>query len=154
MYFATLERVKTLNKLKSGEHDSHLRQLITSVSKQIETFMSIKPEGKERAHLFDVHEVIDFFVKAFPLHSITSVINDFDRTFVNTIVPTSDFTFEPEIGLLTIDRFILIPGRRTLQVIYVVGFAFAIDYYITRQYTSPVVLYVNDIRRLVLNDHQ
>lgn len=140
MDFTTVERVKSLNGLKTNEHDALLRQLITSVSKQIETYMSILPEVKERIQFFDVGSSCDFFVKSYPLHSVTEVINDWDRLFTGSAIDSTDYTFYPDelSGLISIDKYILTTGRRTLKITYVGGFAFKSEYYIARQDDPPV----------------
>ena len=118
------ERIEGLRGTANTQ-DLPLLRLITAYSARAERYLNRHFTSQARTETVDVqHAQIDFSVKGAPITSITDLRNDSERTFgTDTIVNSTDYTHEPDSGIITVDRSALFIGTRTLQINYVGGMA-------------------------------
>ena len=120
----TLARVKTLLDITDTAHDALLSLMVTSVSKRIEAYIDrpLMLEARtEEYHAAPRTNVL--FLKAAPVASITSVINDSLWNFAaGTTVDSDLYHVDVESGRLYL-QFDLASHRNAVQVIYTAGFA-------------------------------
>ena len=121
----TTDRVKTLfgstPGVSSNARDLQIESLIKQVSRQIQRYIGVDFELKDRTEVFDVAPGQQVFrLGSYPVVSIASVINDYDRLFTGTALDSSYYTASAR-GILVIDRYDLVPGSGVLVVQYNAG---------------------------------
>lgn len=141
MDITTLDRVKTFlpgraSDLTSTDLDAVLNQFISGVSTQIEQYLDLKFEVKERTRFWDVEHPKRgrFFIDTRPLHSVTELFNDYDGEFdaSTQLTESDDFRLDQARGYIIIDDYLLEVGYHVLKAVYVAGFAFGRDHYVDR----------------------
>lgn len=126
MDLTTTARVKTLGSITSSDQDALLGVLVTAVSARIERYLGRHAEETSRTEYYDVEPGQHvFFLRGYPIASVTSVKNDEDWDFANTDEITStEFTIigSDHTGRLVIDDAVTpIAGKNALQVVYTGG---------------------------------
>lgn len=130
MDLSTLDRVKThMNaggqKITKADAESLLSELITSYSAAFESYLNRLVETTVRTLQITVHPgQTTFELPAYPVTTLTSVKNTWDRDFASaTAIDSDDYYCDTETGILYIDRYGLIPGPGVMQVVYTGGMA-------------------------------
>lgn len=127
MDLCTLERVKDSLGKSLDTEDVPIVNLIAEVSHEIEQYLDrvIQNTGSDRTEVHDVKKgQFKFLVDAFPIVTVTSVKNAWDRDFGSaTALDSSNYYVDKEGGSINIDRVGLTTGAGTLQVIYQGGMA-------------------------------
>lgn len=128
----TLTRVKTILQLGSEtKYDTFLADAIKAISKRFEQYMARGITQGSRTEYFDVFEGRRVFgLVGYPVASVSSVRNDDLHAFpASTELSTDVYTpstvnqSTSQDGLLFVDRTELVPGPRSLKVVYVGGMA-------------------------------
>lgn len=126
MSLATLAAVKAFKNLDTDEHDAELLRLLDVVTAFIETHCH---RTFREATVTEYHSPLAgaarLFLKRPPITSITSVHDDPDRIYGSgTLVPAAQYVLEdPGAGLVAFDKHTLAGGLKSVQVVYVGGFA-------------------------------
>lgn len=108
----------------SVDRDTWIGVAITAWSKRFEREARIEAEQKERTEVFSVEpsSLPRVRLSAYPVASISSVKNTWDRDFASaTAFASTAYDIDTENGVLTIDRAGVTPGHRVLQVVYTGG---------------------------------
>lgn len=129
MDLTTLARVKRFagytNPDAANDDDTLISQIITGVSRQIESYLDRYAEAVARTVYFDCENVQrHFYLKAFPVSAVTTFKNDILRTFAaGTELDTGVYAVYGSVGRITVDRYELQGGARAVQVVYTGGMA-------------------------------
>lgn len=124
----TLQDVKTrVGKATTDTKDDEaIRQVIPAVSASIEDFIDRYVENTTHVEVFNVESRQRvFFLKGYPVSSITTVHNDLDRLFsTSTVVDSDEYTCNLDDGILYFEPgYPALTGWRVLQVTYAGGIA-------------------------------
>jgi len=126
MDLVSIELVKAILGPGVGtQGDQALLEIITIVSGQIESYLDRKAQVITYTEQLNVEDgQWKFFLKAYPITSITSVHNDYDRVFASgSLIDATDYYIDLVSGCLTIDKTSLVCGAGMLKVVYVGGMA-------------------------------
>lgn len=126
MNLTTLSRAKALAGISTTSDDTTLNRLIVEWSQKAETEMQRKVQIMKRTEYFTVRDTRYFHLDAWPIVSITSIKNDWERDWTNSAaVDTSCYTYESDNGVLILDteQWAFDAGLNALQVIYTGGMA-------------------------------
>lgn len=133
MNLTTPERVKLI--LAEGvdaKAEALIVKLIESVSAWAEKYMRRTVASGTVTEYFDVKfPRTSVQLKAYPITSITTVHNSYDRTYDSTtLVDSDDYVVDPNTGILSFD-YSLSTGVRALKVVYVGGMASTVDAFVS-----------------------
>lgn len=106
--------------------DSLITSVIARVSRAAEEFMDRETESTSRTVYPDVRQVgqRQFWLRGFPVGSVTSVHYDLERSFgTETLIDSGEYWTEEGTGLLEMDYGLEGRGRGVLRVIYTGGMA-------------------------------
>lgn len=126
MDLTSIEDVKALLGPNFGtQGDQSLIEIISIVSGQIETYLDRKITTGTYIEQLDVKPLQwKFYLKAYPIVSVTSIYNDYDRVFdSSSLVEAADYYVDLERGAVAIDRTILTSGNGVLKITYSGGMA-------------------------------
>ena len=123
----TLARVKAMldPSYTATDLDALIGSLISAVSAAAEKEMDREALTNTYTEFFSPQPFQRKFpLAAFPVVSIVSVKEDFDRGFGSGIaaLDDTDFTVD-DYGILTVDNYLMSPGNRTMRVVYSGGMA-------------------------------
>lgn len=106
-------------------YDTLLGTLITAVSGQAERLMNRGALATSRTELFDVKRYqTEFHLYAPTVTATTSVKLDLDRDFgASTALDSDTYYVDPATGILYLDVYPSVYGRKCLQVVYTGGMA-------------------------------
>lgn len=126
LYMTDLPMVRDILCLEEFDtkFDSAISRLIAAVSAQAEVAMNRKAlVVSGDIEYFDVYPGnCRFLLPRYPVTSVASVYNDWDRTFgSSTLIDSGDYDIEEASGILTIDKVGLTPGAGALKVTYTGG---------------------------------
>ncbi len=122
--FTTTARVKAYaTDFTTSDHDALIATLISGVSRLFEKYMGREALTTSRTEYFDVdsQEQSRFYLKAYPVASVTSVKNEPDHEFATATSLDSDdydFSASDDAGQLTIRGVRMLTGPRALQIVY------------------------------------
>lgn len=121
---SSIERVKRFLCLDTTTDPKNIRvmkQYLSAVSAQVEAYLNQSFELKSRSEFFNIRRLeTEFWVKAIPVASITTIRHDFDGLFTGTEQELTDFYIGRGARSVVLD-FPETPGKRVLQVTYVGG---------------------------------
>lgn len=128
MDLTTTARVKTLGSITTSDQDALIGVLVTAVSARIERYLGRHVESTSRTEYYDVEAGQHvFYLRGYPISSVTSVKNDEDWDFDNIDeIASSEFTTVGSdfTGRLVVDEAVTpIAGKQALQVVYTGGMA-------------------------------
>lgn len=126
MDLVTIEDVRSLLGPNFGvQGDQALLELISSVSGEVETWLDRKVFTTTYTEQLDIrYGEWKFYLRAYPVTSVTSVHNDYDRVFpASTLISTTDYYVDLANGVLNLDRATLSTGVGVLKIVYVGGMA-------------------------------
>lgn len=123
----TTARVKSMldPSYTATDLDALIAVLITAVSAAAEKEMDREALTNTYTEFFSPQPFqTKFPLAAFPVVSVVSVKEDFDRGFGSGIaaLDDTDFTID-DLGILTVDNYRMAPGNRTMRVVYSGGMA-------------------------------
>lgn len=136
MKLCTVEDVKRFLDMKAGETrwDSMLdTDVIPGVSRQIEKHLrrSLEDTGVAAAEVFSLidSKATVIALDRYPVTSITSVWEDSDEDWVDDTLleAATDYTHDPDMGLLYRKTSYWLRGLRTVRVLYRGGYTVAAD---------------------------
>ncbi len=156
MDLTTIDRVKRqLRNVASVEDDEQLAELITSVSRRMETYMGREAYREERTEYFAAREGQSVYrLKALPLLEVAAVYYDQDGDFPEDSILTegSDYAISEECGQILLRFSPTFAAPRALKVVYTGGLAEDVQELVDEGYADLVqaatTQVVNDFRRL------
>lgn len=121
----TLTRAKAACVVGSTtDHDDRIRQLITSVSAMIETYLGRHIEEKSRTGIYDVEPGQQLiFLRGYPVKTVTSYKEDISREFSGSAIDSSNYYTDAGRGAIDFDKYALLWGPGVFQAVYVGGMA-------------------------------
>jgi len=107
---------------KGTDDDAHIGYLVRFWSKRAERFMDRDATTATYTEYFDVEPgQWQFSLKAYPVNSMASVINDPSWAYTTGTVGTASKTYDPATGMLSLQYYPPAPGVRALKVTYAGG---------------------------------
>lgn len=120
MDLTTLQHVRQLMDADAPNEDGVLQTLLTAISRKAENWMGREVETKPRTEVFSPDNLQRKFpLKAWPT-TVATVIEDWQRTFTGDPIDPLYYTVD-DFGILTLDRWQVTEGTRTLQVVHTGG---------------------------------
>jgi len=118
----TVDSAKKFLNITDTNSDSILADLVSGISKQIETDCNRVFSKKDYTEYYDGEGSDSLPLRQYPINSITSIHDDIGRDYgASSLIDADDYAFDAESGIVKFD-YPLACGKNNVKVVYSGGY--------------------------------